>query len=193
MSDKIKILAFAGSSRKDSFNKQVVKAAIPLLEKEGAEVTYLDLKDYTLPVYDGDDEQEKGLPPNARKLKDLFIASDGFFISSPEYNGSYSGLFKNLIDWLSRPCEGFPPYECFKGKTAGLASASDGRYGAIRSLTTVRKLLSHVQLLVIPEQLSIPGVSKAFNDDGSLVNERHQKSLESVCSNLVKMTRLIKS
>ncbi|KAA3634726.1 MAG: hypothetical protein DWP97_06470, partial [Calditrichaeota bacterium] len=70
MSDKIKILAFAGSLRKDSYNKKLIKVAVPILEKFDADVTFIDLRDYPLPIFDEDLESEKGLPENGRKLKD---------------------------------------------------------------------------------------------------------------------------
>src|SRR5437879_5724181 len=94
-----KILAFAGSTRRDSYNKKLVKIAIKGAEAAGAQVTYLDLRDLNLPLYDGDLEVSEGLPPGARKFKDLLFANDGIMISSPEYNSSISGVLKNAIDW----------------------------------------------------------------------------------------------
>src|SRR5689334_22796808 len=94
-----KILAFAGSTRTDSYNKKLIKVAIKGAEAAGAQVTYLDLRDLNLPLYDGDLEASEGLPAGARKLKDLLLANDGIMISSPEYNSSISGVLKNAIDW----------------------------------------------------------------------------------------------
>ncbi len=83
---KPKILAFAGSTRVDSFNKKLVKIAAAGAVKGGADVTVIDLRDFAMPLYDGDLEQQEGLPSNARKLKDLMLSHQGFLISSPEYN-----------------------------------------------------------------------------------------------------------
>src|SRR5581483_4225599 len=83
-----KILAFAGSLRKDSYNKKLVKIAMKGAEEAGALVTYIDLKDYPLPVYDQEIEDSQGLPENALKLKKLLLEHDGFLISCPEYNSS---------------------------------------------------------------------------------------------------------
>lgn len=83
-----KILAFAGSTRKDSFNKKLVKVAAEGARAAGAQVTYLDLRDIPMPLYDGDLEAESGLPENAKKLKAMMIEHDGFLISAPEYNSS---------------------------------------------------------------------------------------------------------
>ena len=192
MSQNVKILAFACSLRKESYNKKLVKVAVPLLEKYGAEVTYVDLLDYQLPLFDEDFETEHGLPEKGRKLKDLFIGHDGFLISTPEYNGFFSGVFKNTIDWLSRPVEGFPPYECFEGKIAGLIAASPGSLGGVRALPHARQQLTNVRVHVIPEQFGLFSASKAFDEDNTLVDDKKQSSLESVCRKLVEFTKRIK-
>src|SRR5438128_10934076 len=107
-----KILAFAGSMRTESFNKKLIKVAIKGAEAAGAQVTFLDLRDLELPLYDGDLESSQGLPPGGRKFKDLLLAHDGIMISSPEYNSSISGALKNAIDWGSRPVPNEKPLEC---------------------------------------------------------------------------------
>src|SRR3954469_3729847 len=100
---KPRILAFAGSLRRDSFNKKLVKIAAHGARAAGADVTEIDLKELPLPVYDGDLETAEGLPQNAKKLKELFVAHQGLLIASPEYNSSISAALKNVIDWVSRP------------------------------------------------------------------------------------------
>ena len=192
MPDGINIIAFSGSSRKGSLNKKVVAAALPYLKQAGAEVTYLDLKEYSLPLYDGDNEENQGLPEKVQKLKAIFEQADGFFISSPEYNGYFSGVLKNLIDWLSRPAEGKPSLECFLGKTAAVTAASPGGLGGIRALPHIRTLLSNIKVHVIPEQLSVGNASKAFQEDGTLISDSQAKALESVCRQLVDVTRALK-
>ena len=92
-----KILAFAGSARKDSFNKKLVKIAAEGARAAGAEVTYLDFRDLPLPLYDEDLEAALGLPDNALKLKALMKAHQGFLIACPEYNSSITPLLKNAI------------------------------------------------------------------------------------------------
>src|ERR1041384_3707508 len=94
---QVKILVFAGGPRAGSFNKKLAKIAAEAVRKAGGEVTYLDLKDIPMPLYDGDLEDAEGLPPNGRKFKDLLLAHDGVFISSPEYNSSLPGVLKNAI------------------------------------------------------------------------------------------------
>lgn len=175
MKNKPKILAFAGSLRKDSCNKKLVKIAVEGAKNAGAEVTYVDLKDYPMPIYDQDIETSEGIPKNAQKFKDLMIANDGFLISAPEYNSSISGVLKNVIDWASRPS--FPdeiPLVCFKNKVAVLMSASPGYWGGLRGLVHVKAILGNIGVLVLPEQLTIANAYEAFNNEGKLINESQQ-------------------
>src|SRR5262245_61507584 len=92
-----KILAFAGSTRKDSYNKKLVKEAAQIARKCGANVTVVDLKDYPIPLYDGDLEKDEGMPENAKRIRKMMIESDAILIASPEYNGSLPAVLKNVI------------------------------------------------------------------------------------------------
>lgn len=184
-----KILAFAGATRTGSFNKKLVRIAAAGAREAGAEVTLIDLRDFPLPLYDGDLETEHGLPENGRKLKDLFIAHDGVMISTPEYNSSVPGVLKNAIDWVSRPVSGQPPYEAFAGKPAVIMSASSGAFGGARSLIDLRKILGTVQLLVLPNQISLPFAGKAFADDGRLIDEKRDSAVRQLGATLVEFLR----
>ena len=97
MSRPVKILAFASSARRESFNKKLVRVAAQAAREAGAEVTLLDLAELPLPLFDQDLEAAEGLPENARQLKALMAEHDGFLISSPEYNSSITPLLKNAI------------------------------------------------------------------------------------------------
>ncbi len=98
MAYRPKILACAGSTRVESFNKKLLRIAIGGARAAGAEVTHLDLRDIPMPLYDGDLEANEGLPHNAKQFKQLMIAHDGLLISAPEYNSSISAVLKNAID-----------------------------------------------------------------------------------------------
>lgn len=167
-----KILAFAGSLRRDAWNKKLVKVAAEGAREAGAEVTIIDMKDYPLPVYDGDDEKANGLPENAVKLKELLKAHDGLLLASPEYNSSYPGGLKNLIDWVSRPHEGEKPLEAFRGKPVAIMAASPGAKGGMRMLPHLRDLLANIQMLVVPGMYGLAGAGEAFDDDGNLKEEK---------------------
>jgi len=174
----IKILAFAGSTRTGSFNKKLIKIAAEGARGAGAEVTLIDLRDFPMPLYDGDLETESGLPENVKKLKQLMIAHQGFLISSPEYNSSIPGVLKNTIDWASREeTDDEPPLVCFRGKAIGLMSASPGGLGGIRSLVTVRSILGNIGGYLLPEQISIPKAHEAFDENGALKDESKQKAV----------------
>ena len=180
-----KILAFAGSTRKESFNKKLVKIAGDAARASGAQVTVVDLRDFSMPLYDGDLEAEQGIPENAKKFKSLLLAHDGFLISAPEYNSSISGVLKNTIDWASRPVPGEAPLACFSGKVVSLMSASPGALGGLRGLVIVRSLLSNIGVIVLPNQVAVPKAHESFETDGKLKDSKQQASIESLGRDLV--------
>lgn len=180
MANMPRILCFAGSLRKDSLNKKLVQVAMSGAKAAGADVTYLDLKDLPLAVYDGDVEAEQGIPENAQKLKELMLANDAFLIACPEYNSSITAALKNAIDWASRPAPGEPQLACFKGKVAGIMSASPGALGGLRGLVHVRAILGNIGVIVVPEQVAVGQANKAFGDDGRLIDEKQQASVENI-------------
>jgi len=190
----VKILAFAGSTRTDSYNKKLVKIAAEGARAAGAEVTLIDLRDFPMPLYDGDLEAESGLPGPARRLKQLMIDHHGLLIATPEYNSSITGVLKNAIDWVSRE-EGDdePPLICFRGKTAALVSASPGGFGASRSLAHVRAILDHLGAYMMPEQVSIARAHEAFDAAGVLKDAGKQKSVMAIGSKLAAFTQKMTS
>jgi len=95
------ILAFAGSTRNSSFNKRLLHVAVGKARTLGAEMTLIDLKDFPMPLYDGDIEESYGLPENAVKLQQLMREHNGLLLACPEYNGSITPLLKNVIDWTA--------------------------------------------------------------------------------------------
>jgi len=182
-----RILAFAGSTRTESFNKRLIKIAVAGAQAAGAEVTLIDLRDYPLPLFDGDLEAREGLPANGRKLKDLFLAHHGLLTSCPEYNSSITGVWKNTIDWVSRPVPGEAPLACFDGKVAALMSASPGALGGLRGLVHVRAILGNIKVLVLPDQVAVPKASEAFNPDGSLKDPKQQAAVEALGAKLAQV------
>ncbi|MBD2042795.1 NADPH-dependent FMN reductase [Microcoleus sp. FACHB-672] len=183
-----KILAFAGSTRMDSYNKKLVKVAAQGARSAGAEVTYLDLRDFPMPLYDGDLEAQEGLPQNALKLKELMMAHQGFLIASPEYNSSFSAVLKNAIDWASRPASPDEPMlACFSDKVAAIMSASPGGLGGLRGLVSLRSLLGNIKVIVLPDQVAIPKIHEAFNADGTLKDLQQQASIEKLGENVTKV------
>jgi NAD(P)H-dependent FMN reductase len=193
MSRQPKILALAGSTRRASFNKQLVRIAAAAARRAGAQAEILDLRDYPLPLFDQDLEPERGLPDEARELKRILGAHDGLLIASPEYNSSVSGVLKNAIDWASRQAEpSEAPLASFDGKTAVLMSASPGSLGGLRGLVHLRSILGNLRVLVLPDQRAVPRAHKAFAEDGSLQDPRLQTAIESLGERLVAvLTKLL--
>ncbi|MCW0201013.1 MAG: NAD(P)H-dependent oxidoreductase [Rhodanobacter thiooxydans] len=182
---KARILCFAGSTREASFNRKLALAAARAVEEAGGEATFMDLRDHPLPLYDGDLEASAGLPLGVRPLKELFKSHHGLFIASPEYNGSFSAVLKNTLDWISRPAgdeAGTVPYA---GKVAALAAASPGALGGLRGLVHLRAVLQSVGALVLSEQVAVGGASTAFTSEGRLADERLQQMLDRTAMRLV--------
>jgi len=186
-----RILAFAGSARKDSFNKKLLRVAVRAAEEAGAEVTLLDMAEYPLPLYDGDLESRDGLPTNAAKLKRLFLDHDGLMIAAPEYNSSITPLLKNTIDWVSRPADGEGPLAAYKNKVAVLMAASPGGLGGLRGLVHVRAILQNIGVIVLPDQRAVSGAGNAFDETGQLKDEKLRQSVQGLGAKLASvLTRL---
>ena len=189
----VRILAFAGSTRKKSFNKVIVKVAAQGATEAGAKVTFIDLADYPLPIYNEDLEAESGLPENALKLKQLMLEHDGLLIASPEYNSSYSALLKNTIDWVSRRSDNEKPLAAYKDKVAGIMAASNGALGGLRGLVTLRMLLENIGVIVLPNQKAVSKVAALIDEQQVIEDEQTIAGLKRIgkdlCETLIKLNR----
>lgn len=193
MAYKPKILAFAGSTRTESFNKKLIKIAVGGARKAGAEVTLIDLADFHMPLYDGDLEEKEGVPKIAQDLKKMMIEHDGLMISSPEYNSSISGVLKNTIDWVSRPEKGETvDLPAFRGKVVGIMSASPSGWGGLRGLVTLRSILENIHCIVLPGQVNISNAHKAFSPNGQLTDVSHEERVLAQGKNLVEILTKLK-
>jgi NAD(P)H-dependent FMN reductase len=186
-----RILVFAGSIRSGSHNARLAALAAKQLALTGAEVSRISLEDYPLPLYDGDGEAKNGAPLNARNLKRLMMEHQGVFIASPEYNASITPLLKNTIDWISRVRErGEPTGAAFKDRVFAIGGASDGAFGALRSLMALRQVLElGCGALVIPEQITVFHASEAFDEMDNLKDERAAASLKRLTQKLADTAR----
>ncbi len=182
-----KTLVFAGSLRRDSYNKKLAAVAASVAEGAGAAVTQLDLRDFRIPPYDGDMEAGGGIPERAQALRSLMAGHDAFIIASPEYNSSISGTLKNYIDWTSRPDGEVPGLVAYQGKVAAILSASPGALGGLRGLVHLRSILQNIGVLVIPEQHALRTAHEAFDEQGGLKDARQQASVEKVVRRLVEV------
>ena len=182
-----RILAIAGSLRKDSYNKKLLAIACAGAEAAGALVTLVDLNDYPLPFMNEDLEAESGVPEKAQALKALMKEHDGFLIASPEYNGSFSGVLKNAIDWCSRMEEGESVLACFRGKNVALMASSIGIGAGARGLTQLRTLLSGIGCLILPTQVTIGKAGEAFDDNNQLLKPAQQNNATNLGAALVEL------
>lgn len=167
---EMKILALAGSTRANSYNKLLVEEAARIARAEGAIVTIIDLKDYPMPFYDADLEEKQKMPEQAKRFRALMIKNDALIIASPEYNGSFPGILKNALDWASRSEEGGASRDAFKGKKCAIMSASPGVGGGARGLVHLRAILEAVGGEVIPLQVTVSKAYEAFDEKGNLIN-----------------------
>lgn len=190
MAKKPKILAFAGSLREHSYSKRVVKTAMKGAIDAGADVTYVDLRDYPMPIYNADDHEGEGFGENALAFQTLVNEHEGFLICSPEYNASLTAALKNAIDWASRKSEKFNQGEVFKGKVAAIMTESPGAFGGIRCLGHLRAVLSILLINVLPSEIAVGNVGKMFEGDGeAMTDEKMKKVLQDLGASLVDMLK----
>ncbi len=179
----MKLLVFAGSTRQHSFNRQLAAIAAALARDAGAEVSHLELSDFDIPLYNADLEA-RGTPHDVIRLKKLMFEHPAWIICSPEYNGSYTALLKNTIDWASSPVKDDPEWSSgtkpFRGKVVGLLSASPGAYGGLRSLSHLNPLLLNLQCWIAPQQFALANARQVFGPDGAPQRELARKSVQAV-------------
>lgn len=187
----MRLVFFAGSAREGSHNKKLARLGRHIAEANGIEAVFVDLADYHMPIYHGDLEDAEGVPERARAFKAMLEEYDGVMIVTPEYNASIPPLLKNTIDWVSRVKD---KPDVYKTRVFAVSGASPGYYGAMRSLLTLREILSvGLGALVIPQQMALPRASQAFEDDGSLNDENQQKMFADVVEALAVAARKFKA
>lgn len=179
----MKLLVFAGSTRLNSFNRQLAQVTATLARASGAEVTHLELADFDIPMYNADLEA-RGTPPDVMKLKAVLHAHPAWIICSPEYNGSYTALLKNTLDWVSSPVKGDAVWQdgfrSFRGKVVGVLSASPGALGGLRSQSHLVPLLVNAQCWVAPTAFALGSAGDAFGADGALRQDAHRERVQAV-------------
>lgn len=181
---ELKLLAFAASFRRDSWNRKLIALAADLARLGGAAVDLADFHEFDMPLYDADVQAEPGIPAGAKELARRIAAADGIVISSPEYNFSLPGTLKNAIDWVSR-VKPMP----LRGKTGFLLAASNGQVGGIRGLWQLRIPLEGLGVILHPDMYALPWASKAFGPDGRLIEPERQERLEAMVRRYLEMGR----
>ncbi|MFU8896658.1 MAG: NADPH-dependent FMN reductase [Gammaproteobacteria bacterium] len=169
-----RILGISGSLRRGSLNTAVLRAAQSLVDT-GVEFEIATLQG--IPLYDGDVEQSEGLPRAVVALKERIMASDGVILATPEYNNSFPGVFKNAIDWLSRPGSDIP--RIFGDRPFAIMGCSPGGFGTILSQDAWLPVMRALRVrLWTGGRLMISQASDAFDDQGRLTDDTTLKQLE---------------
>jgi len=180
-----KVLLFSGSTRTDSYNKKLIVEAANLVYELGAIPTIIDLKEYPIPLYDGDLEAESGMPENARLIRKEMIDSQVIVIASPEYNSSISAVLKNVLDWTSRKESGGSSRDAYKGKTFVLLSTSPGAGGGKRGLVHLRTIVEAIGGTVHDKELSIGKAGTVFAPDGSMQDGEIKSQLRDILAEVL--------
>lgn len=179
----MKLLVFAGSTRPQSFNRRLARVAAELAREAGAEVTLLELADFDIPMYNAELEAA-GTPPDVLRLKEAMDAHPAWVICSPEYNGSYTGLLKNTIDWASSPVASHPVWgdgsRPFAGKVVGMLSASNGALGGLRSQSHLAPLLINLECWLAPRAFALSRAASAFDAEGRLLDTEQRERVRGV-------------
>ena len=180
MGDKpLKVVGLAGEYRSSSKSGMLVNLALKIAMEQGADVEFWDLAERPLPLVG---EEGCWTHPNVKAFQSLLEESDAFFLSSPEYHGTMSGVMKNTMDWMYDKHVG--------GKVFGLMSTLGGVTNA-NTLNHMRISLRWLHGWPVPEQLAIGHVKEAFDEDGGLVNEDlHQRLSKLVNSVLTAAKKL---
>lgn len=184
-----KLLAFAGSTRRDSLNRKLIQAATAIAQEAGAEVTLLDLNEYPMPLYNGDLEAKEGLPESALRLKSVFKAHDALMIASPEYNSSVPPMLKNTLDWVSRDWHGESGLLPYQNKLAAIMAASPGALGGMRMLPHLRQILNTLGVMVLPGQFSLAQADQAFDATGLKSPQRLESLIQELIKTAAALTR----
>lgn len=188
----VAIAIIVGSIRDGSYNQALGLAASQALRAHGAEVTWVDLAQFDLPIF-SDALEKEAFPPDALRLKQMLAAQDGQLWISPEYNGSISSLLKNAMDWASRPTgdEGSLALAAYRGKAAAIMAASLSPFGGLRGLAHLRQILSTIQMMVIPEQVALPNAHLAFDAQGQLQDSLAATLVDMTAARLVAVARAL--
>ena len=183
MSDSsIRILGIAGSLRRRSFNRGLLRAA-QAVAPGGVEIDVFDLSD--VPLYN---EDSAGPPEPVAALQTAVRDADALLIATPEYNTSMSGVLKNAIDWASRPY----PNHGLRDKPVALMGASGGRFGTARAQSDVRSVLTALGCYVLPKpRLQVGGAGEKFSVEGDLQDETVRQQVLDLLEALVAWTRML--
>jgi chromate reductase len=171
--EHVRFLVFSASLRGGSLNTRLAELAAVTIEANGGDVDRASMREFDVPSYDGDLQDNGGFPAGAEELRRRLTECDGFVISAPEYNGSMPGLLKNAIDWVSR----FSP-QPFNELYGLLLSASPSMVGGNRGLWALRVPFEHLGARVYPDMFSLAQAHNALDSEGRIANPQLQERFQ---------------
>jgi FMN reductase len=174
----VKIVAFGGSLRPDSYSFHALQLAVDQVKALGAEVEVFNLRELNLPFV-----QQAGDYPDVIRLQEAVKAADALIVATPEYHGSVSGAVKNALDLMS--------FEHLSGKVVGLISVLGGQSNS-NALNHLRLIFRWVHAWVIPEQISIGQAWNAFDEQGNIKDEKLVERLDKFARSLVENSRKLR-
>ncbi|MEM2790109.1 MAG: NAD(P)H-dependent oxidoreductase [Candidatus Bathyarchaeia archaeon] len=185
LDNRLLILGFAGSLRKSSYNKMLLRTALELLPKN-AKLEILDLEG--IPLFNQDLEYD--MPEAVKRFKNKIKGADALLIATPEYNSSIPGVLKNALDWASRPYGD----NSLDGKPVAIMSASIGMLGGARAQTHLRQILTSLNAYVVnrPEVI-VNFANEKFDADGNLRDERAKAYIRQLLENLARLAEMLKA
>jgi len=176
-----KLIGLSGSLRRGSFNSALLQTASGLMPV-GAELSIGSIRG--IPLYDGDLEAAEGIPEQVSVLKDAIAVADGLLLVTPEYNNSIPGVFKNAVDWLSRPPADIK--RVFGGKPVAVIGASQGGFGTILSQNAWLPVLHTLGAILWSEKrLLVSRAQTVFGHDGALADQKVEQQLRSFLEGFV--------
>ena len=161
----VRILGVAGSLRRGSLNRALLRAAIKLAPA-GLTIDAFDLAD--VPLYNGDVEAA-GDPAGVIAFKSAIRAADAVLFVTPEYNHGVPGVMKNAVDWASRPARD----AALSGKPVGIIGASPGQVGTARGQSQLRQAFEFTNSFCMPQpEILVFRATEKFDANGDLTDAK---------------------
>ena len=185
--EPVRYLVFSASLRKDSLNGRLAQLAAVAIEAGGGTVDFASMREFDVPSYDADVQDDAGFPAGANELRHRLESTDAFVIASPEYNSAPPGALKNVIDWVSR----YRP-QPFNERHGLLVSASPSMVGGNRGLWMLRVPFEHLGARIYPDMFSLAQAHRAFTTEGRIANEQLQERFDANMANFMDLVEAAK-
>jgi FMN reductase len=179
------IVGLGGSLRPGSSSRAALKVSLDGAAEAGARIDLLDLRELNLPMYDPSSDE---VPAPVTRLVESLYAADGVIWSSPLYNGSISGAFKNALDWLILLSKREPPY--LSDKVIGLISVAGGTQG-LQAVNTMEFIVRALRAFAVPLVVPIPQSWQAFEETGRPANPQIEEPLHMLGGEVARVSRRI--